>query len=68
MKGVLTLLEELKEANEYIIGKIKETDNLILEMEAYAVEHNVPIVTKEVAKYLEFTLSIFSSENIVQVL
>ena len=64
MKGVLTLLEELKEANEYIIGKIKETDNLILEMEAYAVEHNVPIVTKEVAKYLEFTVRTYGIKNI----
>ena len=67
MKGVLTLLEELKEANEYIIGKIKETDNLILEMEAYAVEHNVPIVTKEVAKYLEFTVITYGIKNILEI-
>ena len=67
MKGVLTLLEELKEANEYIIGKIKETDNLILEMEAYAVEHNVPIVTKEVAKYLEFTVRTYGIKNILEI-
>ena len=46
------MLEELKEANEYIISKIKENDELILEMEKYAREYNVPIVTKEVAEYL----------------
>ncbi len=67
MKGVLTLLEELKEANEYIIGKIKETDNFILEMEAYALEHNVPIVTKEVAKYLEFTVRTYRIKNILEI-
>ena len=44
------MLEELKEANEYIVEKIKEKDELILEMEAYAQEYNVPIVTKEVAR------------------
>ena len=48
------MLEELKEANEYIISKILEKDPHILEMEKFALENNVPIVTKEVAKYLEF--------------
>ena len=67
MKGVLTLLEELKEANEYIIGKIKKTDKFILEMEAYALEHNVPIVTKEVAKYLEFTVRTYGIKNILEI-
>lgn len=61
------MLEELKEANEYIIGKIKEIDNFILEMEAYAVEHNVPIVTKEVAKYLEFTVRTYGIKNILEI-
>ncbi len=44
------MLEELKEASEYIIKKIKEEDPLILELEEFARIHNVPIVTKEVAK------------------
>lgn len=61
------MLEELKEANEYIVGKIQETDKLILEMEAFAKEHNVPIVTKEVAKYLEFTLRSYKIKNVLEI-
>lgn len=61
------MLEELKEANEYIIGKIKEKDQLVLEMEEYAREHNVPIVTKEVAEYLKFMIDINKSKNILEV-
>ena len=61
------MLEELKEANEYIVGKIQEADKLILEMEAFAREHNVPIVTKEVAKYLEFTLRTYKIKNVLEI-
>ena len=59
------MLEELKDANKYITDKIIETDKLILEMEDYAQEHNVPIVTKEVAEYLKF---IVQDKNIVNIL
>ena len=61
------MLEELKEANEYIVGKIKETDPLILAMEEYAREHNVPIVTKEVAEYLKFLVRDKNIKNILEV-
>ena len=61
------MLDELKNANEYIIGKIVETDSLILEMEAFALEYNVPIVTKEVAKYLEFLVSSHNFKNILEI-
>lgn len=61
------MLDELKSANEYIIGKIKEGNPVILEMEAFAEEHNVPIVTKEVAKYLEFMVDINETTNILEV-
>ena len=61
------MLEELKEANEYIAGKIKEKDELILEMEAYAQEYNVPIVTKEVAEYLRFLVSSYKIKNILEI-
>lgn len=61
------MLEELKEANEYIVGKIKETDSLILAMEEYAREHNVPIVTKEVAEYLKFLVRDKNIKNILEV-
>lgn len=61
------MLEELKEANEYIISKIKENDELILEMEKYAREYNVPIVTKEVAEYLKFIVKSNGIKNILEV-
>lgn len=61
------MLEELKEANEYIISKIKENDELILEMEKYAREYNVPIVTKEVAEYLKFIVKNNGIKNILEV-
>lgn len=61
------MLEELKAANEYIVGKIKEKDSLILQMESYASEHNVPIVTKEVAEYIKFILKSGKYNSILEI-
>lgn len=61
------MLEELREANEYIISKIRENDELVLEMEKYAEEHNVPIVTKEVAEYLKFIVRSNNIKNVLEV-
>lgn len=61
------MLEELREANEYIVSKIKEKDELVLEMEKYAAEYNVPIVTKEVAEYLKFLVRDKNIKNILEV-
>ncbi len=61
------MLEELKEANSYIIGKIEEKDSLILEMEDFAHENNVPIVTKEVAEYLKFIVKTHKVKNILEI-
>lgn len=61
------MLEELREANEYIISKIRENDELVLEMEKYAEEHNVPIVTKEVAEYLKFIVKSNNIKNVLEV-
>ena len=75
------MLEELKEANEYIIKRPADfshllhlTDpvwnylyELILEMEKYAREYNVPIVTKEVAEYLKFIVKSNGIKNILEV-
>lgn len=61
------MLEELKDANSYIIGKIEEKDSLILEMEDFAHENNVPIVTKEVAEYLKFIVKTRKVKNILEV-
>ena len=61
------MLEELREANEYIISKIRENVVLVLEMENYAEEHNVPIVTKEVAEYLKFIVRSNNIKNVLEV-
>ncbi len=61
------MIENLKEANNYVISKIDETNEVILEMERYALEHNVPIVTKEVAEYLKFLVSSHRFENILEI-
>lgn len=61
------MLEELKDANSYIIGKIVEKDSLILEMEDFAHENNVPIVTKEVAEYLKFIVKTHKVKNILEI-
>lgn len=61
------MLEELKDANSYIIGKIEKKDSLILEMEDFAHENNVPIVTKEVAEYLKFIVKTHKVKNILEV-
>lgn len=61
------MLEELKDANSFIIGKIEEKDSLILEMEDFAHENNVPIVTKEVAEYLKFIVKTHKVKNILEV-
>ena len=61
------MLEELKEANGYITSKIKEKDPVILEMEKFAEEHNVPIVTKEVAEYLKFMVKMNKSRSILEI-
>jgi len=61
------MIDDLIKANEYVISKIKENDKTILEMEEYAKEHNVPIVTKEVAEYLKFMIQSNKSKNILEV-
>ncbi len=61
------MLDELREANEYITGKIKEKNKHILAMEEYAREHNVPIITKEVAEYLKFTVNNGKYKNILEI-
>ncbi|MGL6063887.1 MAG: O-methyltransferase [Fusobacteriaceae bacterium] len=61
------MLEELKEANEYIIKKIVEKNKLIIKMEEYARENNVPIITKEVAKYLEFLIKSHKFNSILEI-
>lgn len=61
------MLEELIEANGYIKSKIQEKNELILEMEKYAEEHNVPIISKEVAAYLQFIIRERRPKHVLEV-
>lgn len=61
------MLSELEDANRYITDKIFEKDELILEMEQYAKENNIPIITKEVAKYIEFLIDSHRFKNILEI-
>lgn len=61
------MLEELIEANGYIKSKIEEKNELILEMEKYAEEHNVPIISKEVAAYLQFIIRERKPKHVLEV-
>ncbi|RUA08681.1 MAG: O-methyltransferase [Fusobacteria bacterium] len=61
------MIDNIEKANKYVISKIIEKDSIILEMEDYAKEHNVPIVTKEVAEYLKFMIDSHKITNILEV-
>ena len=61
------MIDNIEKANKYVISKIIEKDEVILEMEKYAIEHNVPIVTKEVAEYLKFMITSHKSINILEI-
>ena len=61
------MIDNIEKANEYVISKIIEKDSIILEMEDYAKEHNVPIVTKEVAEYLKFMIDSHKITSILEV-
>ena len=54
------MLEELKEANEYISSKIDKYKSpnleLIKEIEKDAEINNVPIISKEIREYLKFII------------
>lgn len=64
------MLEELKEANEYISSKIDKYKSpnleLIKEIEKDAETNNVPIISKEIREYLKFIIR--TNKNIKNIL
>jgi len=64
------MLEELKEANEYILSKIDKYKSpnleLIKEIEKDAETNNVPIISKEIREYLKFIIR--TDKNIKNIL
>ncbi|MGL4392569.1 MAG: O-methyltransferase [Fusobacteriaceae bacterium] len=63
------MLEELRDANGYIAKKIesKKKSELINELEIFAEQNNIPIVSKEVAEYLKFLVRQNSFKNILEI-
>lgn len=61
------MLEVLNNINQYLYHKIEESDPILLELEAYAKEHKVPIITKEVAEYLKMMLKIKKCHNALEI-
>lgn len=51
---------------EYIRGLIKDREGTLKELEDYAKENAVPIVQKEVAKFLELMVAIKKPKNILE--
>ena len=63
------MLEELKEANEYILSKIdkyRSANLLIKEIEKDAEINNIPIISKEIREYLKFIIR--TNKNIKNIL
>ena len=63
------MLEELKEANEYISSKIdkyRSANLLIKEIEKDAEINNIPIISKEIREYLKFIIR--TNKNIKNIL
>ncbi len=56
-----------KEQAEYLDGLTQQTDPLLLEMEAYAAEHRVPIADREVALFLEITARITGARKALEI-
>lgn len=51
---------------EYLRGLIKEDRNPLIELEKYAKENNVPIIQKEVGRFLEVMLSMKKPTKILE--
>ncbi|SQC98867.1 protein-L-isoaspartate O-methyltransferase [Fusobacterium necrophorum subsp. necrophorum] len=61
------MLEVLNPINQYLYTKIEEKDPILLELEAYAQQHKVPIVTKEVAEYLKMMLQLKKCHHALEI-
>src|SRR3712207_7822440 len=61
------MLEVLNPINQYLYDKIEEKDSILLELEQYAAEHNIPIITKEVAEYLKMMLQLKKCHHALEI-
>lgn len=61
------MIREFDEAKIYIESELGDKDIFLKELETYAKENKVPIVTKEVAEYLRFMAEYNKSKNILEI-
>ncbi len=55
------------EQAEYLNQLHTQSDPLLVEMEAYAAEHRVPIADREVARFLEITAGVTGARNALEI-
>ncbi len=51
----------------YLDGLLSAGDSLLVEMETYAADHNVPIADREVARFLEITARATGARTILEI-
>ena len=56
-----------REQADYLERVTPQRDALLVEMEAYAAEHRVPIADREVALFLEITARAINAKRILEV-
>ncbi len=57
----------LPSQEEYLIKLRKESDPLIMEMEVYAKEHNVPILSWQAADFMEQLVQLISPKRVLEI-
>ena len=55
------------EQAKYLDGLLTQTDPLLVEMEAYAAEHRVPIADREVARFVEISARISGARKALEI-
>jgi predicted O-methyltransferase YrrM len=66
MKAKLDAIIQREQA-EYLDQLLIQRDPLLLEMEAYAAEHRVPIADREVARFLEITARVTGARKALEI-
>jgi predicted O-methyltransferase YrrM len=66
MKAKLDAIIQHDQA-EYLEQLLTQSDPLLVEMEAYAAEHRVPIADREVARFLEITARVTGARKALEI-
>lgn len=66
MKAKLDAIIQREQA-EYLDGLLTQNDPLLVEMEAYAAEHRVPIADREVARFVEISARISGARKALEI-